>query len=352
MLGVTKAWLRRVSSCIAAQDKSGAISPARFGYVLLEIMNQQSIKVVEPTGGEWLSFNGIPVRILLGSADTGDRTCFNTGLSAPGSSTPPHRHGFAEAFYVLEGEVDFLVGNNQLTLRAGDFIHIPSGVPHQPVNRSGANAQLLTICLPAGFDNFQREIGVAAPDPQGPFAASDPTVSAKMREVCPKYGIEFELGPEAFESEAEYHLARSGTGDAIAVTGDLYRFLATSAETDGTYAIWHAAVPPGGGPPPHRHSLEMEVFFILKGEMTFFDDGKPVRLGAGGLISLPEGSRHWFRNETEGNAEMLIFIAPGGLERMFLETGTPCPDGIPKPPDETEKARLAAAVPRYGIELG
>jgi quercetin dioxygenase-like cupin family protein len=315
-------------------------------------MNSQSIKIVGSAEGEWLSFNGIPVRMLLGSADTGGRTCFNTGLSFPGVSAPPHRHAFAEAFYVLEGELDFQVGSARLTLGAGDFIHIPPGVPHQPVNHSDANAVLLTICLPAGFDHFQREVGIAAPGPQGPFAPPDPAVSAKMRDVCANYGIEFELEREAFESTADYHLARSGTGEIIAVTGDLYRFLATSAETGGAYAIWHATVPPGGGPPPHRHSREMEVFFILKGEMTFYDDGTAVRLGAGGLISLPEGSRHWFQNETEMDAEMLIFIAPGGLEQMFREAGIPCPDGIPKPPGEAEKARLVGAVPRYGIELG
>jgi len=315
-------------------------------------MNPQSVKIVEPNGGEWLSFHGIPVQILLGSADTGGRVCFNTGLSVAGGSAPPHRHGFAQAFYLLEGEVDFHVGNALHTLRAGDFIHIPPGVAHQPVNRSNADARLLTICLPAGFDNFKHEVGVTAPGAQGPFAPSDPEATDKMREMCSKYGIEFELESDAFAITAEHHLTRSDAGECIAVTGDLYRFLATSEETEGAYAIWHAAVPPGGGPPPHRHSLEMEVFFILKGEMTFYDDGKPVRLGAGGLISLPEGSRHWFRNETEGDAEMLIFIAPAGLERMFRETGTPSPDGATKPPDEAEKARLIGAVSRYGIELG
>lgn len=315
-------------------------------------MNLQSIKIVEPNQGEWLSFHGIPVQILLGSADTGGRTCFNTGFSAPGDSAPPHRHSFAEAFYLLEGEVDFQVGNSALTLRGGDFIHFPPGVPHQPVNRSDSNARLLTICLPAGFDGFQREVGVAAPGPQGPFEASHPEVAAKMQEVCSRYGIEFDLEPDAFGIAAEYHLTRSGEGEIIAVTGDLYRFLATSRETDGAYAIWHANVPPGGGPPPHRHSREMEVFYILKGEMTFYDDGMPVHLGTGGLISLPEGSRHWFRNESERAAEMLIFIAPAGLEGMLRETGTSSPNGATKPPDEAEKTRLIGAVSRYGIELG
>ena len=58
-------------------------------------------------------------------------------------------------------------------------------------------------------------------------------------------------------------------GRTIAVVGDLYRFLATGDETNGKYAMLEAIVPPGGGPPPHTHSREVESFFILEGEITF-----------------------------------------------------------------------------------
>jgi hypothetical protein len=38
-------------------------------------------------------------------------------------------------------------------------------------------------------------------------------------------------------------------GRAVAVVGDVDRFLATGAETQGRYAQWKALAPPGGGPP-------------------------------------------------------------------------------------------------------
>ena len=56
-------------------------------------------------------------------------------------------------------------------------------------------------------------------------------------------------------------------GRTIAVVGDVYRFLATGADTNGKYAMWEAIVPPGGGPPPHVHSREEEGFYILEGEI-------------------------------------------------------------------------------------
>src|SRR5437764_1283864 len=64
-------------------------------------------------------------------------------------------------------------------------------------------------------------------------------------------------------------IRKPADGRAIAVVGDVYRFLATGEDTDGKYALWEATVPPGGGPPPHVHSREEEGFYVLEGEITF-----------------------------------------------------------------------------------
>src|SRR5436190_382406 len=67
------------------------------------------------------------------------------------------------------------------------------------------------------------------------------------------------------------HMTRQPTlrpttqGRTITVVGDIYRFLATGAETDGKFATWEAIVPPGGGPPPHVHRREEESFYVLEG---------------------------------------------------------------------------------------
>ena len=46
--------------------------------------------------------------------------------------TGPHVHGHAEAFYVLEGELAFEIGaeGESITLGAGGFVAVPSGVAH------------------------------------------------------------------------------------------------------------------------------------------------------------------------------------------------------------------------------
>ena len=58
----------------------------------------------------------------------------------PGAGAEPHAHeGYETAIYVLEGTVDTRYGEGLSEIvrsQAGDFVFIPPGVPHQPVNAS------------------------------------------------------------------------------------------------------------------------------------------------------------------------------------------------------------------------
>lgn len=148
-------------------------------------------------------------------------------------------------------------------------------------------------------------------------------------------------------------LRTPGEGRTVAVVGDVYRFLATGEDTNGTYAQWEAVVPPGGGPPPHVHSREEEGFYVLEGEITFTVNGNRVVATAGTFASMPAETPHSFRNESDRPARMLITVAPAGLEHMFFEVGVPLADGAtaapPSTPDEVD--RLLAAAPRYGIGI-
>src|ERR1700740_408275 len=54
----------------------------------------------------------------------------------------------------------------------------------------------------------------------------------------------------------------------ISVAGDIYTILVSGAQTGGRYCLIDMHVPPGGGPPPHRHDFE-ELFSILEGQVEF-----------------------------------------------------------------------------------
>lgn len=148
-------------------------------------------------------------------------------------------------------------------------------------------------------------------------------------------------------------LTKKNEGRTIAVVGDVYRFLATGADTNGKYAIWEADVPPGGGPPPHVHSREEEGFYILEGEITFQINGERIVAAAGMYANVSVGTPHSFKNESDKPAKMLISVAPAGLENMFFEIGAPVVQGATTapPPSKAEIEKLLQIAPKYGIEI-
>jgi quercetin dioxygenase-like cupin family protein len=147
-------------------------------------------------------------------------------------------------------------------------------------------------------------------------------------------------------------VSQPGEGKAIAVVGDVYRFLATGAETDGTYAMFEAVVWPGGGPPPHIHSREEESFLVLEGEITFQVGDQQIVAKAGTFANMPVGSLHSFNNHTDKEARRIISVAPAGLEEMFMEVGQSVEFGQQTPPpSKAEIDKLLAVAPSYGIEI-
>jgi quercetin dioxygenase-like cupin family protein len=50
----------------------------------------------------------------------------------------------------------------------------------------------------------------------------------------------------------------------IGLVGDTYTILVAGKDTQGRYCLIDMHIPPGGGPPPHRHDFE-EMFSVLEG---------------------------------------------------------------------------------------
>jgi mannose-6-phosphate isomerase-like protein (cupin superfamily) len=107
--------------------------------------------------------------------------------------------------------------------------------------------------------------------------------------------------------------------------------------------------PPGFFVPPHVHGEDTEVFHILEGELTVFDGTAERRLGPGATATLPAGSRHGFRNDTEVRVRFLVMASPGvqSLEmfRHFDRAGRAAPGGLTPP-------EIVAICAQYGVQMG
>jgi quercetin dioxygenase-like cupin family protein len=142
----------------------------------------------------------------------------------------------------------------------------------------------------------------------------------------------------------------------VAIAGDTYTIVVAGEDTAGRYTLIDMHVPPGGGPPPHRHDFE-EMFTILDGEIEFTFRGEATVARAGETVNIPANAPHLFRNAGDNAARLLCMCSPSGQDEFFLEIGDRVADRTSPPPtlSESEQAtrreRAEALAPRYRTEL-
>jgi quercetin dioxygenase-like cupin family protein len=62
---------------------------------------------------------------------TGEREMLTQIYLKKGAIVPMHNHESEQMTYVLQGALKFLVGGEEITVREGEVLHIPSGIEHQ-----------------------------------------------------------------------------------------------------------------------------------------------------------------------------------------------------------------------------
>jgi uncharacterized cupin superfamily protein len=107
--------------------------------------------------------------VLLGGSAGAGRVAVMDNMVPAGANGPPlHHHAFDEIFYVLDGELTFQLGDELFTRGAGELAFAARGAHHAFANRSGAEARMLLVCTPAGFERYfqrmaARQAGVEPP---------------------------------------------------------------------------------------------------------------------------------------------------------------------------------------------
>lgn len=67
----------------------------------------------------------------------------------------PHcHHGCEETFLIQDGSLEFLIGEDVVTMQTGDFVRVPPGVKHGYQNISGAPVKMLVTFTPGGFESL------------------------------------------------------------------------------------------------------------------------------------------------------------------------------------------------------
>lgn len=112
--------------------------------------------------GEGRSYQAGPMFAVFKAdgAETEDAYCVSEWWLEAGDHGPgPHSHPEnVELFYVVEGTMSFLAGEQWIDAPRGSFLRIPTGTTHDFANRSPARAGVLNVYIPGGFEPLMPQI--------------------------------------------------------------------------------------------------------------------------------------------------------------------------------------------------
>ncbi len=107
---------------------------------------------VYPDGGRSIWFLGMLITFKALGEETGGEYSLYEQPVPPQVGVPPHiHHSETEAFYVLEGEFEFIRGDRAVRAGVGGFVHVPRGVVHGFTNVGTTPARFVAISTPGGL---------------------------------------------------------------------------------------------------------------------------------------------------------------------------------------------------------
>jgi quercetin dioxygenase-like cupin family protein len=137
--------------------------------------------------GNTLNVLGMPLRFLCDAEDTDGAWSLMEEEIPAGLGPPPHRHDWDEAYYVIEGALDFEIDGKQVRIERGDFTYLPRKTVHAFKGASPSPARVLIFAAPAHssafFEDVNREVRTVPDD------------LAKVPSIGQRHGIEFIPAP-------------------------------------------------------------------------------------------------------------------------------------------------------------
>lgn len=143
------------------------------------------VKVVQPGGGRASQLApGVGVVFKIDGEDAGGALSIVEHPFDVGALVPPHIHTLEDEFsIVVEGEIGFRSGDQEVVLAPGGYIVKPRGEVHAMWNAGSTPARMIEVISPAGFESFFREFA--------DMSEAGPIEFAAVAELAGRYQVAF-----------------------------------------------------------------------------------------------------------------------------------------------------------------
>jgi quercetin dioxygenase-like cupin family protein len=141
--------------------------------------------VVRPSEGKLLEVLGDRIVVKTHGTETHGRFSLLEFTTPKNGGPPPHRHAWREGYWVLDGEIEFVIDGKKETLTPGSWLLVHGGTIHTSKVLSD-RARYLMLAEPAGVEDFLAEVHDETAD--------DPANLAKILEIASRHGLEAVTG--------------------------------------------------------------------------------------------------------------------------------------------------------------
>lgn len=135
------------------------------------------------------------------------------------------------------------------------------------------------------------------------------------------------------------------TDDMVTLGGLTVRYL-VDGSAEKRHGLFELTVAPAAHvPPPHSHTSNDEIVYVVEGMLRYTVDGETRDLRVGEWMTSPRGSVHGFSNPFDARTRALISLSPDIGKQYFVDVADTLSNG---PPDYE---KLKGVMMRYGLTL-
>lgn len=130
--------------------------------------NAMTPKIVPENEGQPFPSPGYLVLGKISSFETNEQFGMFSCDIEPGAGPPMHMHTFEdEAFYILEGEVEFTIGDDVQIAKPGMTVFAPRGIKHRFRGHGDRNSKMVGFVTGSNFEKFyaRYEAAINQPEP-------------------------------------------------------------------------------------------------------------------------------------------------------------------------------------------
>lgn len=124
-------------------------------------------------------------------------------------------------------------------------------------------------------------------------------------------------GDSGTDQSGRPHRVADGDGERLQWAGMEFVIRASAESTGGAFSIIEEINAVDA--PPHIHTAEDELFYVLEGEHVFTVGDTEHHAGPGDLVFVPRGVRHAQRRVIPMTGRTLTMFSPPGMEGFFRE---------------------------------